>query len=73
MTKWTYDVFQTSPGQLKQDLNLCGADGWELVNTHHSLFKVLCVIKKPLDERHTSKEVEANNDFRKMRKMYEKD
>tara|TARA_B110000196_G_scaffold174716_1_gene149855 strand:- start:53 stop:274 length:222 start_codon:yes stop_codon:yes gene_type:complete len=72
MTKWAYDVFQTTPGQLREDLNVYGAGGCELVNTHHSLFKVLCVIKKPLDERDASGEVKTNKDFRKMREMYEK-
>jgi hypothetical protein len=73
MTKWAYDVFQTTPGQLKEDLNIHGAGGWELVNTHHSLFKVLCVIKKPLDEYDASMKIKSNDDFTKMREMYEKD
>jgi|TARA_B110000438_G_C15409649_1_gene477006 hypothetical protein len=46
--------------------------GWELVNTQYSLFKVLCVIKKPINEDDAFMGVKMNNDFRNMREMYEK-
>ena len=71
VTKWVdviNDLTSTSPFTSQQLLT-----PQQFSHQHIFAFKVLCVIKKPLDQYDASVKIKSNDDFRKMREMYEKD